>query len=291
MRRAWAWLLVSVLGGGAAAAGDYDPVLRYFREHRRQFYESGGRAVAFRAVDSLVATGDARALQVLAAEIPRSLKEELKVRARMKAEQKRGAEARERIQALEKHIGFLKDQIMAGASRERELQQKTTELEQAQRAFEEAEITVRDLLNLIVNVGEFREKLAQAAVSVLEPLEGELAGRALRSVRTSLDIHEREPGLFAVRILSAHRSPAAMDHLIAILEEPKADRAVVRAAIRALAPRRDPRALRALLALWQRAPELYETQIRSALSLVAGRPITTREEAKAWADSLPGRER
>ncbi len=285
MRYALALLLL--LPGAALAQDKYRAAHESFMSRRPHFYGAGARSLAYPAVEALITSKDPRAIVDLAAEIPESMKAEEQVRKLVYAEQVRGNEAVLVVSGLEKHIVFLNDKLKAGGSDDGELAKKKEERASAQRVFETVVKNVRDLEVRLEYIAELREKLAAGAVSLAKTLEGEPAARVLPRVRAAFDVRDREQSLYLLRIIGACRDPAAVPQLIAILEEPKAHRATVRGAVRALAARKPPAGTQALIALWKRAPEAYGKQIGAALSLAARRQLENPAAAEKWAASLP----
>ena len=258
-----------------------------FMSRRPYFYGAGARSLAYPAVEALIACKDPRAIVDLAAEIPVSMKADEQVRKLVHAEQLRGNEAVLAASALDKHIVFLNDKLKAGGADDGELAKKREELVAAERVFETVVKNVRDLEARIEYIAELRERLAAGAVSLAKTLEGEPAARVLPRVRAAFDARDLEQSLYLLRIIDACQDPAAVPQLIAILEEPKAHRATVRGAARALAARKDPAGTKALIALWRRAPDAYGKQIGAALSLAAGRQLADPAAVEKWAASLP----
>lgn len=289
MRHALALLLL--LPGAVLAEDKYQGAHDSFMARRPFFYQAGARSQAYPAVEALIATKDPRAIMDLAEEIPVSMKADEQVRKLVHAEQQLGNEAVLAASALAKHIGFLNDKLKAGGADDGELAKKKEERAAAERTFETVVKNVRDFEARLEYIAELRHKLATGAVSLSKTLRGDAAVRILPRVRAAFDVRDREQGLYMLQIIGACPDPAAVAQLIAILEEPKAPRATVRGAARALAPRKDPVGTKALIALWRRSakrdPDPYGKQIRAALSLAAGQQLADPAAAEKWAVSLP----
>ncbi|MGH7162029.1 MAG: hypothetical protein ACREID_00990, partial [Planctomycetota bacterium] len=223
----------------------------------------------------------------LARLLAEAMREQERVEEKVKRVQKRGADARERMLALDKEIAQLEMKERAGsADLGPQIEQRIRDKELALRDFDQVQLAVEDLSRQLAWTKELREKLAGICSAILRAQADATAAEGIAALRGALDVAVREEALFLVRILRAAESRAAAPALVDILSHPQADPGCVRAASFALAPLKDRSGTEALIRLWEREPETHGPYLRECLSIASGRRLETVAEARTWAATL-----
>lgn len=285
--------LVPLVLCAVAAAGDppgpdrFASLLKAFEEERARAFEAGARAGVYPALEALAGTRDVRAVAPLAGLLADAIRAGPALQDAFRSVQKRGNQARNRLEEIGQKLALLREREKAGATDVGpEIRRLEAERSEAARAFEQAQLDVSDLDRRRAYLDELREKLAVALTELLGALRGQTAETAISALRGTLDMASREESLYLVRILRKSKVPEAARHLVEILEHPKAPAPTLAAAASAVVPLGDVDALRAVVRLWRRDPDGAGPQVQVALSLAARREVRTPDEADAWIEEI-----
>jgi len=281
-------VLCAVAAAGDPSGSDRLPaLLKAFEEERARAFEAGARSGVYPALEALAATRDVRAVPPLAGLLADAVRAGPALQEAFRTVQKRGSQARNRLEEIGQKLALLREREKAGATDVGpEIRKLEAQRSEAARAFEQAQLEVGDLDRRRTYLDELREKLAVALTGVLAALRGDAAEGAIAALRGTLDMASREESLYLVRILRNSKVPEASRHLVEILEHPKAPAPTLAAAASAVVPLGDIDALRAVVRLWRRDPEGAGPQVQVAISLAAKREVRTPDEADAWIEAL-----
>lgn len=283
-------IAILLLVGAAALAQDrFADTLKRFQKAAAGVAEPQEQAKVYPAIEELVATGDARAVEPLLGFLVATYRTEAGLFETIAKLRGRTNDLNQRVATLDKELEFLRLKEKAGdRSVGPEIQRRDAERQEKMRLAAQARMDTIDVGRTVDFVREVRDRLAEGCARLLKGLEGEQRTVGLNGARRALDIQDREQALFLVRVLRTCGLKEAEPHLLEVFAHPKVDDAVLRAAQYALAPVMTRRGADVLLSIWERDPEGRGKHARHALSLAAHQNLADLAAARAWAKTLSG---
>jgi hypothetical protein len=271
-----------------AAQDDSDPALEAFRTARAAFENDGIREGVRTALDALEKLDDPRALEAVVAALAHSVGMERRLLEAGQEEQRKGADAQDRLVGLRGEISLLRQRKEAGAKDvDEQIRKRLVETERLERAHGEAQAEWDRLHRQAQDVSSVRDVYAGACGRMLARAGDTDAGRAgIAMLRKQLDTSRPDHLLVLVRVIRVSGLKAGAPCLIEVIEDRKMDQGVARSAISALSGLGTRDGALALIKVWERDPDGLGVAARHALSVAARRRLADLSAAKAWAESL-----
>jgi hypothetical protein len=281
------WLLLLCVAP-LAAQDELPAPFEAFGKARAAFAAEGGREDLLAALRNLEELGDARAIEPVAAALAGSIGLERRLLEEGQEEQRRGADAQDRLVGLQGEIKLLRQREQAGATGiESQIRERLAEAERLERTSRKAQVEWERLRLRAQEVSLVRDAYVGACGRMLAKAGDSEAGReGIATLRRHLDASRSDHVLHLVRVLRVSGLESGAPCLIEVLSDPQVADGVARGAISALARLRTRAGALALVGIWERDPEGLGVQVRHALSMAARKRIADPEEAKAWAAEL-----
>ena len=262
-------------------------LLHTFKEASADAYSAGGKARMERAMENLAEKGGTKSAAALARFIKQTLAAEDAARADRVAIEKRGWAAHIGIKRLKKELGHLRHRESAGATDlGPDIESREHQLVKLQKILASAMAdTSREVRRQESMIAQ-RERATVACTKILARLEPDLYAIALSSIRSTLDIDDRDESLLLVRMLrEAHRKQSASP-LLDIFSHPKALPATRTEAACAVASLAEGRSTRQLIEWLRKSPSVEHKRVLHTLSLAARRKLADLDAAAEWAKTL-----
>lgn len=262
-------------------------LLHTFQEASADAYSPAGKTRMQRAIEELGSKGGEASAKALAHFIRRSLTDVDAARTERVVIEKRGWKAHAGIKRLKKELDHLHHRESAGATDiGPQIAARQTRLVAMKKALDLAKRNTLRVMKLQDMMIKQRERAAIACASILRRLDPEQFANVLVTLRSTLDVDNRDESLLLVRMLRASQRKQAAAPLLDIFSHPKTIEGARIEAACAVAALSEGRSTRELIDRVRKDENFARARVMHALSLAARRKLKDLDAASEWAKTL-----